>query len=236
MDSVARDKSVLRKMGYSKVEREAQTPRYSLGEEIANAITHGLGACLSIAALPLLIVRAATRAPSDAIGGYVVGYSIFGSSMLFLYLVSTIYHALTPSRAKRVFARLDHSAIFVLIAGTYTAYCLGSLNSSSGWWLFGTIWALAAVGIVAYCVYDSRAKAFTLTLYLVMGWFAALVARQLFIVLPTISWTSLLIGGASYTVGVAFFLMKSLKWTHSVWHLFVVGGSVMHFFSLFWAI
>ena len=215
---------------------EKNVPLYTLGEEIANAVTHGVGAGLSVAALVLLIVRAATCAPQGLVAGYVVGYTIFGASMLILYLISTLYHALPPSTAKRVFARLDHSAIFIFIAGSYTAFCLGPIYGSAGWWLFGTLWALAVVGIVAYCVYEKRARLFTLILYLVMGWFAVLISRQLYAVLPQASWNMLLLGGVSYTLGVVFFVMKKFRWTHSIWHLFVLGGSVLHFFSLFWAI
>lgn len=213
-----------------------KTSLYTLGEEIANAVTHGIGAALSVAALVLLIVRAACEAPSGSVGGYVVGYTVFGASLLLLYLISTLYHALPVSKAKRVFARLDHSAIFVLIAGTYTAFCLGPICSGAGWWLFGTIWGLAIVGIVAYSVYEKRASLFTQILYLVMGWFVVLVVKQLGLVIPQISFTMLVAGGLSYTIGVAFFAMKKIRWMHSVWHLFVLGGSVLHFFSLYWAI
>ncbi|MBQ9872880.1 MAG: hemolysin III family protein [Thermoguttaceae bacterium] len=211
-------------------------PRYSLGEEIANSITHGIGACLSVAALVLLIVKAATSAPTGRVGGYVVGYAIFGASLVFLYAISTLYHAFPPSRTKSVFGRLDHSAIFFLIAGTYTAYCLGPIYGAAGWWTFGTIWSLATIGIVAYCAYEKRARAFALALYLTMGWFAVFVCRQIFASIPPISWILLLVGGGSYTLGVVFFMMKKQRWTHSVWHLFVLGGSVTHFFSLYWAI
>ncbi|MCF0235032.1 MAG: hemolysin III family protein [Thermoguttaceae bacterium] len=205
---------------------------YTLGEEIANSITHGVGACLTIAALALLVVRAATRGGA----GHVVGYSIFGASLLILYLSSTIYHSLTPPRAKAVFQVLDHSSIYLLIAGTYTAYCLGPMYSGEGWWVFGTIWALAIVGTVAYAVYRSKAQVFSTILYLIMGWFVLLVAGQLKAALPNVSWIFLIIGGASYTVGALFFLMKRVRWMHSIWHLFVLGGSISHFFSLFWAI
>lgn len=213
-----------------------ETTSYTLGEEIANAITHGIGAGLAVAALVLLIVRAAVNAPAGYVGGYVVGYTIFGASLFLLYLISTLYHALPPSKGKRVFARLDHSAIFLLIAGTYTAFCLGPIFSGTGWWLFGTIWALAIIGITAYCVYEKRARSFTLTLYLVMGWFVVLVVRQLTLVVPHISIVMLVIGGISYTLGVIFFMMKKVRYMHSVWHLFVLGGSILHFFSLYWAI
>ena len=209
---------------------------YSLGEEIANAITHGIGAGLSVAALVLLIVKAATSSPKGMTGGYVVGYTVFGTSMFLLYLISTLYHALPPSRGKCVFARLDHSAIFLLIAGTYTAFCLGPIYGGTGWWIFGTIWGLAVVGIVAYCVYASRARIFTTVLYLVMGWFIVLVARQLCFAVPKISLIMLVAGGLSYTLGVSFYIMKKQKWTHAIWHLFVLGGSILHFFSLYWAI
>jgi hemolysin III len=212
------------------------TPLYTLGEEIANAITHGVGAGLSVAALVLLIVRAATSAPEGMVGGHVVGYATFGVSMLILYLISTLYHALPPSRGKRVFALLDHSAIFIFIAGTYTAYCLGPIYGRTGWWTFGTLWALAIIGVVAYCVYERRARAFTLVLYLVMGWFGMLVWRDLYAALPQISWNLVLLGGFVYTLGVAFFMMKKVRWMHTVWHLFVLGGSVLHFFSIYWAI
>jgi len=211
-------------------------PLYTLGEEIANAITHGVGVGLSIAALVLLIVHAANNAPEGRVGGYVVGYTLFGVSLILLYTTSTLYHSFVPSTTKRVFAILDHSAIFILIAGSYTAYCLGPLYGSQGWWLFGTIWALATIGIVAYSVYDARARKFTFALYLVMGWFVLLVAPRLFRTLPSISWQALLYGGVSYTVGCIFFSLKKIRWMHSIWHLFVLGGSILHFFSLYWAI
>ena len=184
-------------------------PFYTVGEEIANAITHGIGALLAIAALVLLIVRAATQAPVGYAAGYVVGYTLFGVTLVLLYLTSTLYHSLPRNGAKRVFASLDHSAIFLLIAGSYSAYCLGPLNSSMGWWLFGTIWALAAVLIV--------------------------VGRSVYEVLTSLSWLFLVLGGVFYTVGCIFFAMKKVRWMHGVWHLFVLGGSIMHFFSLYWA-
>ncbi len=211
-------------------------PLYTLGEEIANAVTHGVGACLSIAALVLLIVRAASCAPEGRCAGYVVGYAIFGSSLVLLYLMSTLYHSFVPSTTKRVFAILDHSAIFILIAGSYTAYCLGPLYGNQGWWLFGTIWALATIGVVAYSVYGARARNFTFALYLSMGWFVLLVSPRLYATLPSISWNMLLYGGVSYTVGCIFFSLKKIRWMHSIWHLFVMGGSILHFFSLYWAI
>ena len=211
-------------------------PHYTLGEEIANAITHGIGACLSTAALVLLIVRAARHAPTGATAGYVVGYTIFGVAAILLYLFSTLYHSLPRSCAKRVFASLDHSGIFLLIAGTYTAYTLGPLRGGLGWWIFGTIWALAIVGIIAYSVYGSLARRFTFFLYLAMGWYGAFVAERFHETTSPISWRFLLLGGALYTIGCLFFVMKKGRWMHSIWHLFVLSGTIMHFFSLYWAI
>ena len=211
-------------------------PPYTLGEEISNAITHGVGTLLAIAALVLLIVRAATHAPAGQTAGYVVGYTIFGVTLVILYLFSTLYHSLARCGAKRVFAVLDHSAIFLLIAGTYSAYCLGPISGGQGWWVFGTIWSLAVIGIVSFSVYAYKASRFNLFLYLTMGWFAALIAPQLWHAIPVRSWIFLLTGGVLYTAGCVFFVFHRIRWFHSVWHLFVLAGSIMHFFSLYWSI
>lgn len=211
-------------------------PSYTLGEEIANAVTHGVGTLLAIAALVLLVVRAALHAPAGSVAGYVVGYTVFGVTLVTLYLVSTLYHSLPRSGAKRVFACLDHSAIFLLIAGSYTAYCLGPIYSGQGWWVFGTIWALAIIGVISFSVYGYRAQQFNLFLYLAMGWFAASLFQLMWERLPLESSLYLIIGGLCYTVGCVFFVMKKVKWMHAVWHLFVLAGSIMHFFSLYCAI
>ena len=216
-------------------EHRIKLPYYTLGEEIVNAITHGIGTLLAIAALVLLTIRAATRAPSGETAGYVVGYALFGTTLVIMYLVSTLYHSLARCGAKRVFASLDHSAIFLLIAGTYSAYCLGPFYGGQGWWVFGTIWALAVVGIVSFSIYAYRASRFNLFLYLAMGWYAALVAPQLYEALPRISWIYLLLGGGFYTLGCVFFVIK-IRWMHVAWHVFVLAGSIMHFFSLYYAI
>lgn len=212
------------------------TPFYTLGEEIANAVTHGVGTLLAIAALALLVVRAATHSAEGTTAGYVVGYSIFGATLVALYLVSTLYHSLARNGAKRVFARLDHAAIFLLIAGTYSAYCLGPVYGGEGWWVFGTIWALAVIGVVSFSVYAYKAARFNLFLYIAMGWFALLIAPQIWKSTPFISALFLLLGGILYTVGCIFFVLHNIRWMHSIWHLFVLGGSIMHFFSLYWAI
>ncbi len=212
-------------------------PPYTLGEEIANARTHGIGVFLSISALVLLVIRAACNAPEGLTGPYVVGFSIFGSSLVLLYSMSTLYHAISNPRAKHVFSILDHSTIYVLIAGTYTAFCLSALYGASGWVLFGVVWFLAVTGILIDLFCPNRVKKWlSLTLYLVMGWICLIVIRPLSQAMPSISMVCLFVGGVSYTVGCLFFVMKKIRWMHSIWHLFVLGGSVMHFFSLYFSI
>lgn len=209
--------------------------RYSIGEEIANAITHGIGAGLSIAALVLLILRAIKYAPANLIAAYIVGFSIFGASLIILYLFSTLYHAL-PLRAKKVFGIFDHCSIYILIAGTYTAYCLTALHGAVGWTIFGIIWGLAVLGIVLYSILGSRVRILSVVTYIPMGWLIIFAARPLKAQLASISFKFLIIGGVLYTAGCIFYAMKKVKWMHTIWHLFVLGGSIMHFFSLYFSI
>lgn len=205
---------------------------YNLGEEIANAITHGLGFFLSVAAMVILILKAVFYAPENEISYYVVSFSIFGFSMIFLYLMSTLYHSLLKTRAYPVFERLDHSAIYVLIAGTYTAYCLTALRGSIGWWMFGIIWGLAATGISLYAVFGSKLRVVSLFTYIAMGWLIVFAANPLKAVISNYSWTLLLSGGVVYTAGALVYALKNVKWTHPIWHLFVLGGTTLHFFSV----
>lgn len=217
-------------------QKEAQIPkRYSVGEEIFNSITHGVGAGLAIAALVLLIVRAVVYAPRAERAFFVTGVSIFGATLIILYLMSTLYHALTPYHVKKVFGIFDHSSIYLLISGTYTPFCLGVLRASGGWWLFGVIWGLSALGITLYAVFGSRLRAVSAVTYVVMGWLIFLAWKPLCARVPPISSRMLLAGGAAYTVGVVFYALKKIKWTHCVWHLFVLAGSVLHFFSVFFS-
>ena len=208
---------------------------YKLDEEIANAITHGLGALLAIVALVILIVRAVLFAPAGETSYYVAAFSVFGFSMFFLYLMSTLYHSLLRTRAYPVFERLDHSAIYVLIAGTYTAYCLTALRGSVGWWIFGLIWALALAGISFYAVFGSRLRVISVFTYILMGWIIVLAANPLQASISRISWMLLLAGGVVYTAGALVYALKKIRWTHPVWHLFVLGGTVLHFFSVFYS-
>ena len=209
--------------------------RYSVGEEIGNAVTHGIGAGLSVAALVILIVRAARSAPAALKASYIVGFSIFGASLVILYLFSTLYHAL-PLRAKKLFGIFDHCSIYVLIAGTYTAYCLTVLHGAAGWTIFGIIWGMAAAGIVLYSVFGSRIRALSVITYIPMGWLIIFAIRPLKEQLPLLSFRFLFLGGIAYTVGFVFYAMKKIKWSHGIWHLFVIAGSIMHFFSLYFSL
>jgi hemolysin III len=218
--------------------KETAAKRYSLGEEIANAVTHGIGAQLAIAALILLIIRAARHAPDASRPSYIVAFAIFGASMFILYAASTLYHALTNPTAKKVFGIFDHSSIYLLIAGTYTAYCLTVLRGPLGWTIFGIIWGIAATGIALYAVFGAKMRTISAISYIPMGLIIILASRQMKESLAAISgnnlsWEFLLIGGACYIAGTAFYAMKKLKWAHSIWHLFVIAGSVMHFFSIY---
>lgn len=205
---------------------------YKLDEEIANAITHGIGVFLSIAALVILIVKAVNFAPAGETVYYVVSFCVFGFSMIFLYLMSTLYHSLLTTRAYPVFERLDHSAIYVLIAGTYTAYCLTALRGSVGWWMFGLIWGLATIGISLYAVFGSKLRVVSLFTYIAMGWIIVFAANPLKSVISNQSWTLLIAGGVVYTGGAIVYALKKVRWTHPIWHLFVLGGTTLHFFSV----
>ena len=209
--------------------------RYTTGEEILNAITHGIGVLLSIAALVLLIVRAVMYAPDEYKAQCIIGFTIFGASLIILYLFSTLYHAL-PLGTKKLFGIFDHCSIYILIAGTYTAYCLTALRGAVGWLIFGIIWGLAVVGIVLYAVFGSRVRVLSVITYIPMGWLIIFAAKPLREQLSLLSFRYLVVGGLVYTVGCVFYAMKKVKWMHGIWHLFVLGGSIMHFFSIYYSI
>lgn len=201
---------------------------YSVGEEIANTITHAVGTGLSIAALVILIVAATTTGTA----WHIVSFSIFGSTLILLYLASTLYHAIPVAKAKRFLKTLDHSAIFLLIAGTYTPFMLGSLRGVLGWSIFGVIWGLAIAGVVLKCCFVYRFKRLSLAIYIGMGWLCLLAGREMLAKLPATSLIFLTLGGMAYTAGVIFYAWKRLPYGHAIWHLFVVTGSVLHFFSV----
>lgn len=212
----------------SSVEPFIERPQ-SFGEELANAISHGIGAFAALAALPILIFGALR----DGDAATVVGATIFGVTLLLLYLSSTIYHALPQGKAKRVFAIIDHSAIFLLIAGTYTPFTLGVLRGSWGWSLFGVVWGLALFGVFAKAIFGMRYQVVSTCLYLAMGWLVLVAAKPVFNLVPLPGLLWLLAGGLAYTAGVVFFVLDSrVRYAHFIWHMFVVTGSLCHFMAV----
>jgi len=203
----------------------------TIGEEIFNSITHGIGTLLSIAALVLLIVFAAIKGNA----WHVVSFSIFGTTLILLYLSSTLYHSFKQEKIKNLFARFDHAAIFLLIAGTYTPFLLTALRGALGWTLFGVIWAVALTGVVIRSIYLTRFRKLMVWLYLAMGWMFVVAIGPMMKNLPLISIVFLFIGGASYSIGVVFYAWRNLKFGHGIWHLFVLAGSIMHFFSVIYS-
>jgi hemolysin III len=201
---------------------------YNLGEEIANSITHGIGAGLAIAALVILVVSAARLGDPWR----VVSFSIYGASLILMYLASTLYHALHHAGAKHVFKILDHSAIYLLIAGTYTPFTLVSLRGAWGWTLFGIIWGLAITGIVFKAIFIEKNKKLSLVIYILMGWLIIIAIRPMLATVALGGMLWLAAGGVLYTGGVIFYRLKSIKYMHAVWHLFVLGGSICHFFAI----
>lgn len=202
----------------------------TLGEEIANAISHGLGALLAVAALPLLVWQAARLGTAAD----VVGACVFGASLLLLYGTSALYHALPAGTAKRWFNRLDHAAIYVLIAGSYTPFTLGVLHGAWGWSLLAIVWAAAALGVAVKLLNRLRHPLISTGLYVAMGWVAVVAAAPLVQRMATAGLVWLVAGGLCYTLGALVFLLDNrLRYAHAVWHLFVLGGSVCHFFAAF---
>ncbi len=196
----------------------------SLGEEIANSISHGAGVLLAIGATPLLIMSAI---PLGALA--IVGASIFGATMIILYTASTLYHAFPQSRTKRVFQILDHSSIFLLIAGTYTPFTLTVLQGALGWTLFGIIWGLAIFGVILKSVGGAGTNKLSVALYLGMGWLAVVAVKPLWSGLPGWGIFWLLAGGLLYSAGVLFFVYDHrIRYGHFVWHLFVLAGTAAH--------
>ncbi len=204
-------------------------PRQSLGEEIANSITHGIGAALATAALTILVVFAALK--GDA--WRVVSFSIYGASLVILYTSSTLYHAFTYKGAKRYFRIMDHSSIFLLIAGTYTPITLLPLRDTGwGWTMFVLIWAMALLGILFKTFFYGKLEKLSVVFYVLMGWLAVIAIKPMLANLPTGLLIWIAIGGLFYTFGIIFYAWTKLPYSHSIWHLFVLGGSISHFFGI----
>jgi len=203
----------------------------SLGEEIANSVSHGVGLVGAAAGTPFLVLAAAGHGGASGI----VGASVFAGSVLLLYLASTLYHALPENTAKHVFRIFDHSAIFLLIAGTYTPFTLGLLRGAWGWTLFGLVWSMAVLGIVLKAVGGVRYPRLSTVIYVVMGWVALIAIRPLWLRMPAAAWGWVLTGGLAYTAGIAFYASdRRIRYGHLVWHVFVLAGTVCHFFAVLW--
>ncbi len=196
----------------------------TLGEEIANSISHGLGLAGALVAFPLLVIAASQR--GDVTG--LVSVSVFATTMVLLYLASTLFHALPPGRAKRVFQILDHSAIFLMIAGTYTPFTLGVLRGAWGWTLFGIVWSIAVVGIVLKALGGVRYTTISTWAYLAMGWVVVIAAERVWTLMPAWGLFWLVAGGLAYTAGAVFFAFERIRYFHFAWHLFVVAGTACH--------
>ncbi|MBR9907330.1 MAG: hemolysin III family protein [Gammaproteobacteria bacterium] len=208
----------------------SKTKAYTIAEEIAHALTHGVGAIAAIVGLIFMLVWAVSYGDTF----HVVSASIYGASLILLYLASTLYHAFPWPRVKAFFQQMDHAAIYVLIAGTYTPFALVNLRGPWGWSLLGVVWGIAVVGVIMEVAMKERKKWLSLSLYLGMGWMALIMIKPMIdSVEPGGLWL-LLAGGLAYTFGVIFYVWKSLRFHHAIWHLFVLAGSVLHFFSVFY--
>ncbi|MBQ7793751.1 MAG: hemolysin III family protein [Clostridia bacterium] len=201
---------------------------YTVGEEIFNSVSHGVGVLLSIAALVLLIVFAALY--SDGYG--MASALVYGISLILLYTMSMVYHIVQNEKGKKVLRIFDHCSIFILIAGTYTPYLLVTLRGTLGWTIFGIIWGATLIGILLNAISLERFKVISLVLYVLMGWGIVLSIKPLARNLALPGLVLLIVGGLVYTVGVIFYVMKKYRYMHSVWHLFVLAGSVFHYFSI----
>lgn len=206
---------------------------YSKGEDIANSVTHFLGAGLSIIAIGTLAYRGYKLGNIK----HIVGFSIFGVSLLLLYSMSAVYHMLPQgSKERKIFKILDHSAIYVLISGSYTPYLLTIVQGAAAWIIFGIQWGLTTLGILFKVKFAGRFKLFSTIVYLIMGWMIVLVFNNLKMNLNPLALNLLIASGITYSVGTIFYMMKKVKYTHAIWHLFVLGGSVLNFFSVYYSI
>jgi hemolysin III len=207
---------------------EITQSRYSIGEEIAHAATHGVGILLSIAGLAVLVAFSSLNGNA----WHIASTSIYGATLILLYTASSLYHGVPYSKAKRILRRLDHAAIFLLIAGTYTPFTLVSLHGPWGWTLFGLVWGIAITGVLLELVSSKRYKRLSITLYIGLGWLILVAIKPMLASVETGGLILLLAGGLCYSLGVFFYVWKKLAYHHAIWHLFVLVGSTLHFFSV----
>jgi hemolysin III len=207
---------------------QTETPVYSIKEEIANSVTHGVGLILAIAGLAVLIAFASRLGNA----WHVVSCTVFATTLILQYTFSTLYHSIQLPRAKSVMRVLDHSAIFLLIAGTYTPFMLVNLRGTWGWTLFGVVWTLALLGVLFQVSLLRRWQGISLALYIGMGWVVVVAIKPMLDAVAPGGLILLLLGGLAYTSGVGFYLWKSLRYHHAIWHGFVLAGSILHFFAV----
>lgn len=203
---------------------------YSIAEELFHAISHGAGVILSIAGLSWMLYVSIEAADPWRISASIV----YGISLIALFLASTVYHALHTSRHRQLFKLLDHCAIYVLIAGTYTPFLLVAMRTTTGWWLFGAIWTLATAGILTKLWFRHRFPRASLFSYLLMGWLVVVAAPQVATAVGSDAMTWLVAGGLSYTVGAIFYVARRMPYNHAIWHLFVLAGGICHFLAVIW--
>ena len=205
-----------------------QAPRRNYSEELANGVTHGIGTVFAVGALAVL----ATYATLLGNAWHIVTCSVFGATLIFAYAASTLYHTIQAPQLKRLLRFVDHTAIFLLIAGTYTPFMLVNLRGPWGWTIFGIVWSMAIVGIVIHATTLHRFEVVSLILYIAMGWTAVIAAKPIIDSIPTGGLILVFGGGLAYTGGVIFFLYERLPYNHAIWHLFVLAGSAAHFFAI----
>ncbi|SMC25815.1 hemolysin III [Clostridium acidisoli DSM 12555] len=201
---------------------------YTKGEEIANAVTHGIGTLLAISALVLLIVFSARYGNAWS----VVSYTIYGTCLVLLYLFSTLYHSIPNKKAKTVLRIFDHASIYILIAGTYTPFALTILRNHGGWIIFGVVWGAAIIGITIKVFFTGKFEVISTIMYVVMGWLIVFYLKTIIRYLPTTGLVLLVVGGIVYTLGSVLFLFDKISYNHAIWHLFVIGGSTCHFLCI----
>lgn len=207
---------------------EVFSKRYLITNEVLNAVTHGIGVGLSIAGLVVLLLKGAQTGSTLEI----VSYSIFGASLILLYLCSTLYHSLIFTRARKLFKIFDHSSIYVLIAGSYTPLCLITIGGAKGWALFYVVWVIAILGIIYKSLWIEKFKNLSTVLYIGMGWLCMVAIKELYAGLGTNGFGLLLAGGLAFTIGAAFYSMRSVKFMHVLWHLFVMTGTGFMYFAI----
>ena len=210
------------------MDKPQQTVEYTSAEEIANSITHGFGSLLSIGGLAVLVGFASVHGNA----WHITACSIFGTTLILSYLSSTLYHSIPLPGAKRVLKVIDHAAIYLLIAGTYTPFTLVSLRGTWGWSLFGTIWGLALLGVMLKATMLGKISGISTAIYLAMGWIVLVAFKPMLAAVESGGLVLLLLGGLAYSGGVVFYAWEKLPYNHAIWHLFVMAGSLCHFFAI----